>query len=150
MSGMEVLEETGQRLQLKVSGSPEALGETVERVEEFSRKIGFSEEQIDRIKLSVDEACSNVIEHGYNFAPERYYQVICERLENGIKIVIKDDAKHFSPPPVTPPDPEAELGDIRIGGLGRYFMGVFMDKVWYNTELKEGNELTMIKYLQKP
>lgn len=95
------------------------------------------------LTLAVEEAASNVIEHGYkgkggpvtvNFALDQGVVTIC----------LRDRAKPFKPGKVNRPDEDVPLEDRPLGGLGLHLMHQLMDEVRYET-LPDGNLLTMIK-----
>ncbi|HBX68015.1 MAG TPA: ATP-binding protein [Chloroflexi bacterium] len=122
---------------------------SLEKIADFiaqaAQKAGFDSKSAYAIQLAVDEACSNIIEHGY---AERENGKICcnyEVLENGLKIVIQDWGKSFNPNEVPKPNFEVALEDLKPRGAGLYFMKEIMDEVNFEFDNKDGNLLTMIK-----
>jgi serine/threonine-protein kinase RsbW len=95
------------------------------------------------LTLAVEEAASNVIEHGYK-GRGGTLQVLF-RVENGdVTVELRDQAKPFKPGKVGRPDETLPLEERPLGGLGLHLMHQLMDEVRYET-LPDGNLLTMIK-----
>jgi len=94
----------------------------------------------------VDEASTNIMEHGYGQECPNRIDITCEPLENGLKVVIFDDAEPFDPCTVTEPDLNVSLEEVKPRGLGIFLMRKMMDDVKYATDPEQGNTLTMIKY----
>ncbi len=112
-----------------------------------ARKHGFSEDDINKITLAVDEACTNIIKHGYKFSPDYTIRVEIVRHGKQFEIIIADHGKQFDPNSVVSPDMKEYLSHYRRGGLGIYLMKRIMDKVEFNFN-SEQNILRMVKSLQ--
>lgn len=115
-------------------------------VTHYANQAGLSEAEVYAVQLAVDEAATNIIEHGYGQECPSRIDVTCEILANGIKVVIYDDAEPFDPTTVPEPEINVSLDDIKPRGLGIFFMRKMMDEVAYETSPNQGNTLTMIKY----
>ena len=115
-------------------------------VTHYANQAGLSEAEVYAVQLAVDEAATNIIEHGYGQECPSRIDVTCEILENGLKVVIYDDAEPFDPATVPEPEINVSLEDIKPRGLGIFFMRKMMDDVEYETSPDQGNTLTMIKY----
>ena len=113
-----------------------------------ANKVGFGNDDVSKIELAVDEACTNVIEHAYS-GQEGMIVLVLELLGDDLIINIRDWGKPFDPDSVTPPDLEAELEERKIGGLGIHLMKKLMDEVSYSFDAQIGNTLTMRKRLLK-
>ncbi|MFP5212042.1 MAG: ATP-binding protein [Acidobacteriota bacterium] len=111
-------------------------------VERLAGRMEFAREEVERMVLAVDEACTNVIRHAYKSRSgerlELRFEVTAERLE----ITIRDFGI-----PVDPKSFETrDLEEVRPGGLGLHFMKIAMDIVSYETPPEGGTLLRMIKY----
>lgn len=106
---------------------------------------GFNDQESKSIMLAVDEACSNIIKHTYAGALNRPIVVSFCMLENGIKVILRDFGKKVNRQKIK----SRELDDVRPGGLGVHLIRSVMDEVFYDEACKQGNCLTLIKYLQK-
>jgi serine/threonine-protein kinase RsbW len=111
-----------------------------------ANQAGLSEAESYAVQLAVDEAATNIIEHGYGIECPSRIDVTCEILEDGLKVVIYDDAEPFDPSSVPEPEINVSLDDIKPRGLGIYLMRKMMDEVKYETSPNQGNTLTMIKH----
>jgi serine/threonine-protein kinase RsbW len=95
------------------------------------------------LTLAVEEAASNVIEHGYKGAGGKL-QVLFRVADGDVTVELRDQAKPFKPGKVGRPDEAIPLEERPLGGLGLHLMHELMDEVRYET-LPDGNLLTMIK-----
>ncbi len=123
------------------------------RIREFIAGIavesGIEQQDIDNIELAVDEACTNVIEHGY--APDEPNKEITIRMEiNTSKLVLTiiDHAKPFNPVVYKPRGIKELQEEGRDGGLGIRLINCIMDTIDYRTTPDGHNELVMIKYFK--
>ena len=112
----------------------------------FANQAGLNETEVYAVQLAVDEAATNIIEHGYGIECPSRIDVTCEILEDGIKIVIYDDANPFDPTSVPEPEVNVALEEIKPRGLGIFFIRKMMDEVKYEASPEMGNTLTMIKH----
>ena len=110
-----------------------------------TQEAGFNSKDAYAVKLAVDEACSNIIEHGY--CGETQDKICCgyEVLDEGLKITIQDWGKPFSPESIPEPNFDVDLCDLKPRGAGLYFMKKLMDKVEFDFKSGDGNLLVMIK-----
>lgn len=140
----------GSRHELTVPGRFDRVGEICEFVAFGAKEAGFDSDEIFRIELACDEACTNIIQHAYGGEDGGVIRVEWNVSENAFLITMYDDGRPFDPdeipPPNVPQDPD-DLDDLKIGGLGIHFMRKLMDDVEFHVEGETGNKLTMIKYL---
>ncbi len=110
-----------------------------------ANKAGLNESEVYAVQLAVDEASTNIIEHGYGQECPSRIDITCEPVEGGIKVVIFDDASPFDPTSIPDPDLNVSLEEVKPRGLGIYLMRKMRDEVSYESSLDKGNTLTMIK-----
>jgi serine/threonine-protein kinase RsbW len=122
--------------------SLEAISEFVAQAAEEAE---FDSKSIYAIKLAVDEACSNIIEHGYQNEAGGEICCNCKKLEDGLQITIQDWGKPFKPDEIPDPNFDVELEDLKPRGAGLYFMKNLMDEVQFDFDSGDGNLLVMIK-----
>ena len=127
------------------AGQFTSLAAIAEFFAQAAKEAGFNSKETYAVQLAVDEACSNIIEHGYNEDPQA--EICCgyEVLDEGLKITIQDWGKPFTPEAVPEPDFNVDLCDLKPRGAGLYFMKNLMDKVEFDFESGDGNILVMIK-----
>lgn len=106
---------------------------------------GLTDSDVYAVEVSVDEACTNIIEHAYRGVKEGEIECLCDANPDRLKIILRDHGKPFDPATVPVPDFHADLKDRRIGGLGVYLMRHLMDEIRYETIRGSGNVLTMVK-----
>ena len=107
------------------------------------RGQGFSEEEILDTQLSVEEAVTNIILHGYQEKPGEI-SIKFSISDKALKIRIEDLAPAFDPLNVPDPDLSADVISRKIGSLGVFLMKKVMDELSY--EYNEGkNILTLVK-----
>lgn len=111
--------------------------------------VGLDQTKAHHCALSVDEACTNIVEHGYRGnSPDRQIEIAC-RVEGGeLRIVIEDSGPPFNPLTAAeqPPADAARLEDAKIGGWGIAFIRRLMDRIEYQ-RIDARNRLTLIKRL---
>jgi len=120
------------------------LDEVREFVGETARLAGFSEKGVYAVQLAADEAASNIIEHAYDYRPEKLFSLRCEYKDDRLVITFFDQGTSFDFSKVDIPDVSANLADRKIGGLGIFLMHKLMDEVEYKVT-STGNFLTLIK-----
>jgi serine/threonine-protein kinase RsbW len=129
----------------KFAGQYTSLEEIADFIAQAAQDAGFDDKGIYAIKLAVDEACSNIIEHGYG--GEGHGDICCHYtvLQDGLKIIIQDWGNSFNPEEVPEPNFNVDLCDLQPRGAGLYFMKNLMDEIHFEFDTDDGNLLTMIK-----
>lgn len=134
--------EKGEIVKLRIPSRPIFLRKTREVIDEICSRAGFSSRKTHELKLAINEAIANIIEHGYKNDPDKviylYFLIIPDRLE----VIIRD----FAPKP----DPEKlkhrDLSELEDRGLGIFFMKNFVDHMTYDFSNEVGTQLKFIKY----
>lgn len=150
-----------RKIFLKVPGETVHLALIRKVIAEIAGKVGFPEEEVAKIEMAVDEACTNVIEHSYGAEDEaeagyewrredevdRPVELRVKINREKISITLADRGRGFDPSQVEP-DLEKYLASVSMGGLGIYVLKTFMDEVRYSHEPAVGNVLKMVKYFE--
>ena len=132
-----------ETLELDVKATIENISKVTGNIEDFLRHKGFTDETVFDVRLAVDEAITNVIQHGYD-GKEGMIHIRCEVSIKEIVLVVEDSAKPFNLSSVEEPRFSDSLEKRQIGGLGVYLIRKKMDQVTH--EFKNGkNILTMKK-----
>ena len=129
---------------LTVPGRYDRLEQICDFVVQAASEAGLSDMEASRCQLAVDEACTNVIEHGYEGEDRGLIAIICEGGGGELTITIQDWAKRFDPGTVPEPKLNTSVEDLGIGGLGIYFMRQVMDAVEFSYE-NGSNKLVLVK-----
>lgn len=114
-----------------------------------AREFGFPDEEVSKIALAVDEACTNVIKHAYQFDPGKKISITVNRDDSAFEVVIHDTGRKFNPAGVQAPDMKEYLSHYRKGGLGVYLMKTLMDRIEYTIRPGQTNEVRLVKYLSR-
>lgn len=133
---------------LTVEGVYRNLAKIADFVENFVRQVGFDARSIYAVQMAVDEACSNIIEHGYGGEGNGDIVLQCQRIRGGVKVIIQDQGTPFDPSLVPIPDTEAPLEERSEGGLGLFLMRQLMDEVSFDFaggDHGDTNTLVLIK-----
>ena len=134
---------------IQVESRTERLIAVRDFVSEAARDFGFGDEDISKIALAVDEACTNVIKHAYRSDPTKIIHVNVQAGDGTFEVAIQDDGIRFNPTQVQPLDMKEYLTHYRRGGLGVHLMKSLMDRVEYSIVPGKANEVRLIKYLPR-
>ena len=130
--------------ELTVDGRLENLPTIAEFIVKAAQASELNDKATFEIQMAVDEACANVIEHGYGEETEGEIALCCECAEGDFVVTIRDNARPFDPEAVPLPDITCSLEKRKRGGLGLYFMRKLMDEVRFHFD-PDGTKLIMIK-----
>lgn len=130
--------------EIAVPASMAHLKEIRDFIEQIGKKYKISDKIINSFKLVVDEACTNIIRHGYKDIKDGKITIraIIRRLS--VTIVVIDQGRSFDPRQVKDPDLQKYVQIGKKGGLGIHMMRKLMDDIQYNIT-GHGNELRLAK-----
>jgi serine/threonine-protein kinase RsbW len=100
------------------------------------------------LKLAVDEACTNIIQHGYKGRDPGSIILAFSIEPKRILVQITDFGHVFEPAEAPKPDIEAALEDRELGGLGLFLIYQTMDNIDYQSS-EDGNILTFTKFFKQ-
>ena len=115
----------------------------------LAKKVGFDEDESNKIELAVDEACTNVVEHAYQHDESRDIDIAIKIDYNKFTVIVTDRGRSFNFEELELPDMKSYLAELRVGGLGIYLMKTLMDEVDYRSKPGVKNEVKMVKYFLK-
>lgn len=120
------------------------------------KNAGFSQDKVYKITLSVDEACSNIIEHAYcGESDNNYIDLLICITTDALLVQLHDTGRSFDPETIPEPKLEASIEDRVRGGLGLFLIRKFMDELAYQNKpfihleensYQDGNYLLLVKY----
>ncbi len=116
-------------------------------VQETAKKFGFEGNDLYKIALALEEAVTNVMEHAFEDDESGSFDILCERVPLGMKIVIKEKGIPFDPSRLPQYTPAADLENLTTSGMGLFLMRESMDEVSFHNLGMEGKETTLVKYL---
>ncbi len=154
-----------EKVHLKVPGDTIYLNLVRKVIVDLAEKMGFPEEEVSKIEMAVDEACTNVIQPSYIEAKdielkggylsrreedvERPIDLRVKVDSDKIEVILTDRGKGFDIKGYELPKLDEYLASMKIGGLGIYVIKEFMDEAEYTHKPGVGNILVMVKYLKK-
>jgi len=111
-----------------------------------ARMCGLDDSTAQSVVLAVDEACQNVVVHGYADRkagePEGEIVLTLARCAEGLLVRLRD----FAPPVDAARIRPRDLADLRPGKLGTHFIREIMDAAAYRPAPQgRGNVLEMVK-----
>jgi len=157
------LKKSTGKLSIKAPGHGSYLAYIRHLIGDLARKVGFPDDEVAKIEMAVDEACSNIVEHSYagkkeatgaqkswqwkHRDPEIQLDVRAER--DRLVIEIKDHGQRFDLTSYRPKELGERITQMETGGYGVAIMRAFMDEVQYSSSDAAGNTLRLVKYLKK-
>jgi anti-sigma regulatory factor (Ser/Thr protein kinase) len=127
---------------ITISAEMEEIPRALEIFEEVMAASGFCRQEMLRLQLAVEEACANIVLHGYG---EEEGKICLKALVDGDRlfVTVEDEGEPFDPTACSPPRLEEDLEGRGIGGLGIHLMRSLVDGISY--EFMDGkNVLTLM------
>ncbi len=129
---------------MRISASTEELEKIRKFVADHAREFGFGEADVSDITLCVDEACTNIIKHAYEWKKGKPIHIQLAMKNNEMMVTIVDQGKPFDPDSYQVPTPEEQLSRKKRSGYGILLIRKLMDHVEYLNR-KSRNEIRMTK-----
>lgn len=126
-------------------GQYKSLAEISEFVAQGAQDAGLDSKGVYAVKLAVDEACTNIIEHGYGGEGVGKIECSFDVDLDGLTITLRDWGTAFNPNDVPEPDFNVPIEELQPRGAGLYLMRKLMDEVRFKFNSKGGNILVMVK-----
>lgn len=135
--------------QLKVPSQTDNLELIREFVSRVAAKVGFDSEDVNKIELAIDEACTNVIKHAYEKNSRQPIDIAIKLDYDKLTIIVTDQGRGFNVDDIKTPDMKEYLAEMRVGGLGIFLMKNLMDEVKFDVKPGVRNQVKMVKYYLK-
>ena len=110
-------------------------------------ELGISLKVVENIILAVDEACTKIIKHAYQYFPEGEIIVRLKFSREKFTVIIIDHGVPFQPETIPDPDLQTYYRQHRVGGLGMFLMKSLMDEVKYVSVPGKYNQVLLSKNL---
>jgi serine/threonine-protein kinase RsbW len=133
------------RREIERAAIPESLEAIRDFVESSCREAQVGKAAAHGLVVAVDEACSNIVEHGYAGSKPGPIGVSFEADGERIVVAITDKGRAFDPKDAPAPDLHSDWKDRRVGGLGWHLIRQFVDEIRYDPDAENGNRLTLVK-----
>lgn len=141
LTGARSLESPEVLLEIRIPAQIDRIKLVRAGVEAAGRMCGLSRVAARDAVLAIDEACQNIIVHGYKRQERGTIVLTLSRLDDGLVAELYDTAPRIDPARIR----HRSLSDVKPGKLGTYFMGTLMDRVEYLPAPGSGNLLRMYK-----
>ncbi|MDA1029350.1 MAG: ATP-binding protein [Bacteroidetes bacterium] len=116
---------------LTIPSSTSFLEEVREFVTTHATNAGFSENAVEQMKMAVDEACTNVIEHSYQGKSGQPIDISISSYPDKLMVTIRDKGLKFDREAYKEPDLLLYAKSKKSGGFGVHIMRKLMDSVEY-------------------
>jgi serine/threonine-protein kinase RsbW len=110
---------------------------------------GVSDMILYDVQLAVDEACTNIITHGYKDLDPGSIILDLDLEPDKLTVVVTDFGHSFEPSSAPIPDINAPLEEREPGGLGLFLIQHVMDGMDYQVT-EDGNKMILTKTLANP
>jgi serine/threonine-protein kinase RsbW len=118
-----------------------------EAVLKEAEEVGFDEDDMHKIGMSVRECMVNAVVHGNRYNARKKVHVMIQRTSDRLSIVIQDEGEGFDMAAL--PDPLANENLLRHSGRGLLLIQAFMDEFQIRPREPKGTEVKMVKILAK-
>lgn len=139
-----MLEDTDPLIELHFPARPDRLKLLRSVVRDAAVCVGLPQHDAENIVLAVNEACMNIIQHGYRNDPAGEIRLTVHTDGQALVFRLRDDAPCVDAGKVRPRD----LEDLRPGGLGTHFIDEIMDETAFLDCGGRGNLFEMIKFIR--
>ncbi len=133
---------TAMRVSYRMDSNLESVNQAEEAATKVATKLGFDEEDVNRISMAVREATVNAVLHGNAYDPDKKVTVGFENTGGRLVITVADEGQGLDPDKI--PDPLAPENLLKQSGRGIFLIRAFMDEVRIRN-LEPGTEIIMIK-----
>jgi len=117
-----------------------------EFVVRIAQEADFNEEDMHKIELAVDEACSNVVKHAYPDNENNSIEIEVSFDSRAFNVKVQDRGCGFDPNRLPQTDMKTYLEKYQVGGLGIHLMKSLMDLVEYNINPAKKNQVILTKF----
>ena len=132
-----------QTEEFKLPTRIESVDDAAVNAERFARDNGFGDEVVSAIDLAVRESVANAVKHGNKFDETKKVEVTFAKVDDGLKITVRDFGPGFAIDEI--PDPTNPENLLKVNGRGILFMRSFMDEVEWSNAAGGGMMVTMLK-----
>lgn len=135
---------------VQVLANREGLAACLALTERLCTELALTSEDAQAVRLAVEEACSNVVDHGYAGLPPGLLSLAFHLIAADVlEAQVCDQAPPFHPDEAHQPDLLSDSDDRPIGGLGWFFIKQVMTEVAYTSQAGR-NCLSLKRKLNAP
>jgi serine/threonine-protein kinase RsbW len=137
----------GQTLEQVLESKLESVDHAEQTVLREAEVLGFDEDDLHRIGISVRECMVNAVVHGNRYNARKKVHLKVSRAPDRLTVWVADEGEGFDP--ATLPDPLAGDNLLRQSGRGVLMMQAFMDEFQICSRAPQGTEVKMVKYVAR-
>ena len=137
----------GQTLEQVLESSLESVDHAEQTVLREAEVLGFDEDDLHRIGISVRECMVNAVVHGNRYNARKKVHLKVSRAPDRLTVWVADEGDGFDPAAL--PDPLAGENLLRQSGRGVLMMQAFMDEFQIRNRAPQGTEVKMVKYVAR-
>lgn len=130
---------------LTIPSSTRYLEDVRHFVSKHAAAANFSASVVEQMKIAVDEACTNVIEHAYAGEGKHAVDIAIIISKDKLTVRIRDHGRAFDEKDFSELNLIEYARSRRAGGLGVHIMRRLMDRVEFRTR-GDVNECCLVKY----
>ncbi len=134
----------GGKLTTEFKSDRGQMGQHIEKIVSVLTSRQVPEETLFCVRIALEEAITNAIEHGNKGDPSRFVWVEYEILKSNVRFVVRDEGDGFDHRLRSSELESAEI--LRDRGRGLLILKQLMDELSFN---EKGNEITLVKRLPK-
>jgi anti-sigma regulatory factor (Ser/Thr protein kinase) len=130
---------------ITIPSHPRFLSLVREIVVKWCKIKDMGDEEAEKIKLAVDEACSNVIKHAYRSDESGIIKVKFSATSSAFRVTIEDAGLKVEQSSLQ----GRSLDDVRPGGLGIHLITRAFDSMTYDRRKRKGNRLILTRHAKR-
>ncbi len=128
--------------EIRVLSDPQLLTVIRAATGQIASVAGFESDDVEQIKLAVDEVCTNIIRHTYKGDPGQEIFLLFSLFERGLEIKIQDFGEKVNPRALKSPRNRGQ----EPGGLGLSLIRSVMDEIEFGLPTTAGNMCRLVKH----
>ena len=136
------------KMTMRIPCSAEFVGVVRLAISGAASRMNYSIEEIEDIKISISEACTNAIQHAYGDPPNSATDIIditVNMYDTKLEIIIQDYGKGFDTSILGTEDQKRKSHEKMGLGLGLTFIKSLMDETTLSSEIGKGTTLKISK-----
>jgi serine/threonine-protein kinase RsbW len=141
-------------ISLQIPDDPGYLDVVRRTVRAAAARAGFAPLDVLKITMAVDEACVNIIEHGYRTLRSgpsgKPIRIHVSLDADRIRVSIQDAAPHFNPLDKQGASIDEYVHRGIAKGLGLTIIRKFVDTIEHSYQPGEGNTVHLVKFRPRP
>lgn len=116
-----------KQIELVFEPDNDTTAKTIDAIEAYLSECQIPFKLINRINIVIDEIVSNIV----NYSEAKKVYITCQIIDNDIKLIFKDNGKHYNPLLNKDPLIDKTAEEREIGGLGIYMVKKMVDSINY-------------------